>query len=50
MMSTESVLNQMILTAITIIVTYYVFYFMLKLRLPFPYRTKTYANLSLVLK
>ncbi|HCY6785922.1 TPA: hypothetical protein O1284_002760 [Staphylococcus aureus] len=50
MMSTESVLNQMILTAITIIVTYYVFYFMLKLRLPFTYRTKTYANLSLVLK
>ena len=50
MISTELALNQIILTAIMIIIIYYIFYFMLKRRLPFAYRTKSYANLRLVLK
>ncbi|MGW7813687.1 hypothetical protein ACWEUB_12755 [Staphylococcus xylosus] len=49
MMSTESTLNNMILTAIMLITIYYICYFMLKQRLPFTYRTKSYANLRVVL-
>lgn len=49
MMSTESTLNSLILTAILLITIYCGFYFMLKLRLPFTYKTKSYANLRVVL-
>ncbi|MCD8845191.1 hypothetical protein [Staphylococcus gallinarum] len=49
MMSTESALNQMILSVITMSTIYCVIHIFLKHRFPFNYETKTYANLRIVL-